>query len=172
MYKKEDIFFPGIAVELTVKARSHKIFLWSNKGLKKYPPTKMTEYWEKRFDKDEASKNFISSVWKEWLEKQGYKDKHDLFTRNHIPDPKNYPKFTQMAVSFASSLVEWTKKGFKVVNEQQFNERLDICKGCDLFDSKAINGLGRCTACGCATQAKLRIATEKCPKDKWLSVIN
>jgi hypothetical protein len=30
-----------------------------------------------------------------------------------------------------------------------------------------MRGTGRCSKCGCSTWAKLRMASEKCPIDKW-----
>jgi len=181
MYKKEDIMFELFASEITLKARRNKAKLWIDKGFKKYPYKKMVEYWKNRYDKNEANTNFINLIWKEWLEKRGFNSKNDIPFDNQgrpiLPrlgpnQPANYPPARTMVKNFANSLIEWTKKGFKVVNEEQFNERLNICKGCDLFDKEALRGAGRCMACGCATQAKLRIATEKCPKDKWLQVTN
>jgi len=91
---------------------------------------------------------------------------------NSIPIKVNYPSVNTMAKTFAESMLDWAKKGFKVVTEQQFNQRFDICKGCELWDKDALGGTGRCIQCGCSTQAKLRIATEKCPVEKWGPVIN
>jgi hypothetical protein len=181
MYNKEDITFKLIGTELTRKSRTDKVWeRWLKKGFTLDRINKVNSYWECRFDRDQASKNFICSVWKDWL------DRHNLTLEQHkqkLPNnaninynnlekinPKAYPSVSTMAQTFSESIVQWAKKGFKVVNEEQFNERLNICKGCDLFDEKALGGSGRCRECGCATQPKLRIATERCPIDKWVQV--
>jgi hypothetical protein len=72
-----------------------------------------------------------------------------------------------MVQSFAQSMLKWTGSGFKTVDEEQLKERLEICSRCEFWDSKAFGNTGRCQKCGCSTQAKLRLATEKCPIDRW-----
>ena len=80
------------------------------------------------------------------------------------------PPVTTMARSVATSAVKWAKSGFKTVTPEQLQARLDICKGCDLWDGAAFADTGRCKKCGCSTQAKLRLPHEKCPIDKWLPI--
>jgi hypothetical protein len=182
MYNKEDITFELIGTELTRKSRTDEVWKrWIKRGFTIDRINKINSYWECRFDKDNASKNFISSVWKDWLERNNLTlEEHKNTIGNKLiqygnidsisPKAKEYPSVSTMAQTFAESIVQWAKKGFKVVNEEQYNQRLNICRGCDLFDEKALGGNGRCRECGCATQAKLRIATERCPIDKWVQV--
>jgi hypothetical protein len=81
---------------------------------------------------------------------------------------KGYPGVFTMAKNFGSSMVKWAKSGFQTVDEESiFNARLEICKACPEWDSKALSGTGRCKICGCSTKAKLRLATESCPKNLW-----
>jgi hypothetical protein len=227
MCELEEIDFKAIVGELMVNSRSKEMWqLWLKRGFHRCGGFQgfAIKYWKKRFHKDNASKNYICSIWNKWYEryrevveksqlteqveityethpeiiedyckkigitveeyikqtqeKINYRDNINQESSNddlEIKPKENstivkYPSITTMAQTFAESIVQWAKKGFKVVNEEQFNERLNICRGCELWDSKALNGGGRCRDCGCSTQAKLRIATERCPKDKWVQV--
>ena len=73
----------------------------------------------------------------------------------------------EKAFSASISVAEWGKKGFLVAQNQQLEARLNICKGCEFWNSDGFGGTGSCKKCGCSTQAKLRMATSKCPIDKW-----
>jgi hypothetical protein len=72
-----------------------------------------------------------------------------------------------MAANLGSSLVKWAVSGFTATDPDTLATREATCKSCELWDSAAINGTGRCRKCGCSTQAKLRMASEKCPIGKW-----
>jgi len=73
--------------------------------------------------------------------------------------------------SLINSGVKWAESGFPVTTSRAFDSRIAICKSCEKWDSKMFSGTGGCKICGCSTQAKLRLATEKCPIDKWLPAI-
>jgi hypothetical protein len=77
------------------------------------------------------------------------------------------PSLLEKAGSLASNLGSWAKSGFKGVDESQLQGRIDICRGCEFWDQSGFAGTGKCKKCGCSTQAKLRMATSKCPIDKW-----
>lgn len=77
------------------------------------------------------------------------------------------PSFPQQAASLGRSLVNWTASGFAPTPPEILATREATCRECDQWDAKALNGTGRCRKCGCSTWAKLRMATEKCPIDKW-----
>ena len=79
----------------------------------------------------------------------------------------NPPSLTQMASTFLGSALRWAKSGLQTVTTEQFYSRVEICKGCEFWEGSGFAGTGRCKKCGCSTQAKLRMATEKCPIDKW-----
>jgi hypothetical protein len=154
------INFDIIAIKLIANTRTlTKWRLWlKTQKFAKLKPNCLADYWRKQFFTNPETKKIICETWEDFLKKNNEKNK--------------YPSLGTMLQSFTESVTEWAKKGFKVVNEKQFNDRLNICKGCELWDKEALGGSGRCTQCGCSTQAKLRIATEKCPVDKWGPVIN
>lgn len=77
------------------------------------------------------------------------------------------PALPQMASSLAGSMATWAMGGFQVAEESTLAGRLAICHGCEFWDAKGFGGTGRCQKCGCSTQAKLRMATSKCPEGKW-----
>ncbi len=77
------------------------------------------------------------------------------------------PTISSMVKTATKSTVVWASNGFKIADEKVFEDRLNHCKSCEFWDSEALNGTGRCKKCGCSTWAKLRMATEKCPIDKW-----
>jgi hypothetical protein len=55
-------------------------------------------------------------------------------------------------------------KGKKVrVSREERHARLDICRGCEYFNSKA----GTCKKCGCVMKFKSVLSTESCPIGKW-----
>ena len=53
------------------------------------------------------------------------------------------------------------------VGEEVFQGRMKVCMGCDFLDKKS----QRCGKCGCFVAAqvigKARLATERCPENKW-----
>ena len=72
----------------------------------------------------------------------------------------------KMFWNFTSSLARWVRQGLKTVSKDEFIKRMEICSACEFWDGEARGGLGKCKKCGCAS-AKLVLATEKCPIDKW-----
>jgi hypothetical protein len=76
------------------------------------------------------------------------------------------PIATQLA-AVSKSLVNWAVSGLKTVPPEELDRRRAICAECEFWDSSAFQGTGRCQKCGCSTWAKLQMATEKCPIDKW-----
>jgi hypothetical protein len=86
------------------------------------------------------------------------------------PTPKKKPKEPPIHVkigTFSKSIYRWARAGFLKTSKKQLNQRMEICRSCEFWDSSAWNGTGKCTKCGCSTWAKLRIRTEKCPIGKW-----
>jgi hypothetical protein len=112
----------------------------------------------KTFNYDEKRK--IARIMLEQERLQGQLDRE-------IKQAAEEPSLATKAVTLTTSLANWAAKGFKVVEPEQFQARLDICKGCEYWDSKAMFGTGKCRKCGCSTQAKLRLATSTCPVGKW-----
>jgi hypothetical protein len=87
-------------------------------------------------------------------------------TQEIIP-PTPHPDIFKMGANFAGSLGDWALRGFAVANAEQLESRKEICKGCEFWNPNGFGGTGSCKKCGCSTQAKLRMATSKCPIDKW-----
>lgn len=77
------------------------------------------------------------------------------------------PSISKMVASASKSLTKWVGSGLSQSTQEVIDARLSICKGCELWDAKALNETGRCLKCGCATWAKIRMATERCPIGKW-----
>lgn len=77
------------------------------------------------------------------------------------------PSLPQQAASLGKALVDWASSGFAPTPPDALAERMEICKACPEWDANGMGGTGRCKKCGCSTQVKLRMATEKCPLDKW-----
>lgn len=125
----------------------------------------------------------ISNIWtlalenKEKISELYQKHKEEIFFIAHlnsqIKNPETstkeikYPALKQMVSGLSRSITKWAVGGFKIVDERIFEQRLDQCRLCEFWDSKALNGGGRCKKCGCSTWAKLKLATEKCPIGKW-----
>jgi hypothetical protein len=68
------------------------------------------------------------------------------------------------------SIIKWASNGFNIVSNTILNNRLEICKLCEFWDNSGFIGTGKCKKCGCSTQTKLRMATERCPIGKWEAV--
>ena len=77
------------------------------------------------------------------------------------------PSLLTQARTMGSSVATWAVNGFQTATPEQLASRLDICKGCEFWNQTGFGGTGSCTKCGCSTQAKLRMATSRCPLDKW-----
>lgn len=95
---------------------------------------------------------------------------HDAeFVNGILGDKSVSPTLPQMAKSLGSAVAGWAKAGFAMASAETLASRLSICGACDLWDPTAFGGTGRCSKCGCSTQAKLRMATSSCPLDppKW-----
>ena len=86
------------------------------------------------------------------------------------PAAPAYPSITQQAVNAVQAVGRVVKAAVKrdpiTVSEAVYQARLEICTQCDKLDGQQF----RCRQCGCYTKAKLRLATESCPLDKWADV--
>lgn len=83
------------------------------------------------------------------------------------PSEAQTPNIGGMVASAGKSLTTWAGSGFSTSSKDEIDARLSLCKACEFWDSAALNGTGRCLKCGCSTWAKIRMASEKCPIDKW-----
>lgn len=80
------------------------------------------------------------------------------------------PTIPEMVGNFRKAMTDWVAKGFPVVKEDTFNERLGLCRMCKYWDESARLGTGKCRHrdCGC-TKAKLWLGNMECPLDppRW-----
>jgi hypothetical protein len=93
------------------------------------------------------------------------KNKNNIFLNNY--EFNSEPSIFRKIKNVTKSLLEWGSLGFDVSEPELFTQRITICKGCEFWDESGFVNTGRCKKCGCSTQAKLRMATEKCPIGKW-----
>jgi hypothetical protein len=103
------------------------------------------------------------------LAMEAYKMRHPEKFGNDLPKNES-PSLGQMVQSAGGSLKKWVKGGMAKASQSVIEARLETCKGCELWDSQALKGTGRCKKCGCSTWAKIRMATERCPIGKWGAV--
>jgi hypothetical protein len=68
-----------------------------------------------------------------------------------------------LASRFGKAAFGHAKDGFKKVDDETFNKRMDICRGCEHFNKEAT----QCNSCGCYLNVKATWNSEKCPLDKW-----
>jgi hypothetical protein len=64
-------------------------------------------------------------------------------------------------VRLGNALAEWVSKGMAITPPEELTKRQEMCATCEHFTGS------KCKLCGCFTQAKQRMATEKCPIGKW-----
>ena len=97
---------------------------------------------------------------------------HEAILDRSLKLLKENPSFLDKVQSFSSAVATWASSGFQTTPQDKFEERLAICRSCDLWVPTAFAGTGKCTKCGCSTMAKLRLPTSSCPLDppKWTSV--
>jgi hypothetical protein len=78
---------------------------------------------------------------------------------------KTLPGLGQTAANFFKATTKHILSGLKNVNDEVYQQRIDICNVCD----KRVED--RCTICGCFIAKKARWASEQCPDDppRWLA---
>lgn len=69
--------------------------------------------------------------------------------------------------NFSNSLYNHMQSGFKQVDSETKNNRLNICKTCEHYNDSLI----KCNSCGCFLLIKAAWASEDCPLKKWDSDI-
>jgi hypothetical protein len=126
----------------------------SREMLEKYPP----DYIRRVLEVATAEDGDILAV-----TEADFSSIHRAIRRNDT----HYPPLAEMAKSALVSSVKWAASGFSMAEEPVISARFDTCKLCPDWDAKALNGTGRCRICGCSTWAKLRMAHEHCPVEKW-----
>lgn len=92
--------------------------------------------------------------------------------------PKAEPSFAKKLINFTKAFVNHAKTGFKQASEQEIEQRLEICRSCELFKVLNNDGAGVCThdSCGCNISDvqtffnKLAWADQSCPQGKWKQI--
>lgn len=86
-----------------------------------------------------------------------------------MTDKIEYPSIPEMGGNLAKFAFDIIKKSMKgdalIVSNEVAEERMDICKGCEYYDSEK----NRCKHCGCFLDHKVRWALDSCPIGKWTS---
>lgn len=77
------------------------------------------------------------------------------------------PSIVRQGLSAATAMTKFACSKFKQTDPETLAVREAACKSCEFWDSTALRGKGRCRKCGCATWAKIRMNSEKCPIGKW-----
>jgi hypothetical protein len=107
----------------------------------------------------------------------GYQTEIENLNRNCKPilqKTNEPPNLLRKISNFTFAAAQHLFKGMPTVTEQELEERLEKCRGCELFKKKGMTG-GVCTHenCGCNIQDevvflnKIAWADQKCPIDKW-----
>jgi hypothetical protein len=80
-------------------------------------------------------------------------------------EDKKLPDMLQMAKNLATTAKDVVSDAIEgkdiAASQQQIKERISICNDCDWFFEK------RCLKCGCFISVKSKLASAKCPLDKW-----
>ncbi len=83
-----------------------------------------------------------------------------------LPEPtplEKLPPILTQTKNFIKSLLNHVAGGAKMVDDAEFDRRMNICKGCDRLQND------RCLECGCFVEVKARWSSEECPLKKWVS---
>ena len=72
------------------------------------------------------------------------------------------PSFFEKARNLAITMGDFANSGFKVADEEVYNKRMEICRGCDRFENNRF-----CKECGGFMDLKAKIEVAECPLDKW-----
>ena len=78
--------------------------------------------------------------------------------------PSPVQKLKTLSEAFVKAINTKTLTTF--VKPETFSMRKSICMSCEYYDPTAFLGTGRCRVCGCG-EAKLRMPSQSCPKEKW-----
>lgn len=95
------------------------------------------------------------------------------------PQNPQYPPMGQQLKNLAGSIGRTIKgaiTGKRVTVPSEVKEsRLEECRKCEKWNAAGARGTGRCTVCGCSTNAKLSLAAEQCPHPegpRWLAWVS
>lgn len=82
--------------------------------------------------------------------------------RNCTSEPApELPSLVSQVGHLVSDMAKWVSEGLPVVNRNEKERRLSICKACPLYTGT------RCSECGCQCGWAAWLETKDCPKGKW-----
>jgi hypothetical protein len=73
----------------------------------------------------------------------------------------------EVGKSLVNSARDFAVSGMELASTDTYNGRLDICKACEHYDPSGYNNTGKCSICKCSTVAKPKLASAKCPIERW-----
>ena len=171
-YEKLEI----VMYAMTIKERADKRDLYLLDGafhrMHRRKENALFSYWKKRLDEDPKVKDLLASSWAGFLknveQKKSIQPKQAPFS-GFLPDPD---KDDSVAIyntvkNLKAKLKKIPVNQARSTNENEYQKRLELCKGCEYFKIEAFAGTGQCLKCGCSIKYKLNIANEKCPVGKW-----
>lgn len=74
--------------------------------------------------------------------------------------PEKDPSLLKRVKNLTRETVKWVKAGAEIVDDEELEKRMSICKGCNHWVNE------RCSLCGCS-KLKQRLVTSECPIKKW-----
>jgi len=80
-----------------------------------------------------------------------------------VERPKQYPPLLEQAGNALAAAGRAIASGLQLVDDAEHARRLAICEGCEHYDGDR----HRCRKCGCWSNLKAKLASEKCPMEKW-----
>lgn len=95
---------------------------------------------------------------------------------NSIKLEAREPNIIQKAVNFAGAVTKHIISGLHKCTQEQIDNRLSICKGCELYIQKENGGVCGHQSCGCNLKNeqvflnKLAWADQQCPLGKWSKI--
>jgi hypothetical protein len=76
------------------------------------------------------------------------------------------PDLVTRAYSFAHAAKEWIRNGLPVLNREEVEARIEICRTCGYWKGESSPFHVACGKCGC-TGLKLWMRTSRCPIGRW-----
>lgn len=161
-----------LVVALTIADRKNKnkpmASKWLSRGFSKTTKPKLIKYWNNRIlhnPEDFTLYSTILAAYEKTL--QPVKNNEADKSIPNSPEQNKAPGLWTMMKTAAQAGKNFVKSGMHFATPEQFAEREAICKSCEYWNPKGYANTGQCLKCGCATKAKLRLASESCPLKKW-----
>lgn len=171
---------------LTVMDRPTKRAFWLAKGFNRMGPERLLSYWENRLAENnpEDTSMFLKALEDYRVANKRRKlvdarvRENEIRKNNVLQEIKakrsqnsSYPGAATIVKSAVIAAAKWANNGFKSASETAIMSRTKICESCEFWSPGALRQTGRCRRCGCATWAKIRMASESCPEQKWVAEV-